>query len=49
MLAPLAPVGILAGVWLMRRMPQELFYRICYAMLVLVGVKLLWDGSRDWK
>jgi uncharacterized protein len=45
-LAPLAPVGIGLGVWLMRRMSQELFYRVAYAMLVLVGAKLLWDGVR---
>lgn len=43
-LAPLAPVGIFAGLWLMRRIPQEPFYRICYVMLVLVGLKLLYDG-----
>jgi uncharacterized membrane protein YfcA len=41
---PCAPLGIFLGVWLMRRMPQDLFYRIVYAMLVLVGLKLLWDG-----
>lgn len=45
-LAPLAPFGIWLGVWLMRRMSQELFYRVAYAMLVLVGMKLLWDGVR---
>lgn len=43
-LAPLAPIGIWAGVSLMRRIPEALFYRICYAMLVVVGAKLLWDG-----
>jgi uncharacterized membrane protein YfcA len=43
-LAPLAPVGIWMGVWLMRRIPEDLFYRICYAILVVVGAKLLWDG-----
>ena len=43
-LAPLAPVGIWAGVSLMRRIPEALFYRICYALLVVVGAKLLWDG-----
>jgi uncharacterized membrane protein YfcA len=48
-LAPLAPVGILAGVWLMRRVPQELFYRVCYVFLFLVGVRLLWDGIGGWK
>jgi uncharacterized membrane protein YfcA len=43
-LSPLAPLGIWMGVWLMRRIPEGLFYRICYAILVVVGAKLLWDG-----
>lgn len=43
-LAPLAPVGILAGVWMMKRIPQGVFYRVCYLMLFVVGAKLLWDG-----
>ena len=43
-LAPFAPVGILAGLWLMRRVPEEHFYRICYLLLMLVGGKLLYDG-----
>ncbi len=44
LLIPLAPVGILLGVWLMKRIPQELFYRLCYTMLLAVGAKLLYDG-----
>jgi uncharacterized protein len=43
-LAPLAPFGIWLGVSLMRRLSEVLFYRICYAILAVVGVKLLWDG-----
>lgn len=43
-LAPLAPVGIWIGVKLMRRIPEGLFYRICYGILLVVGAKLLWDG-----
>jgi uncharacterized protein len=43
-LVPLAPVGIALGVVLMRRLPQETFYRVCYALLLVVGAKLLWDG-----
>jgi len=43
-LAPLAPVGIWCGVKLMRRIPEALFYRICYGILLAVGAKLLWDG-----
>lgn len=43
-LMPLAPVGILLGVWMIRRLPQALFYRLAYGLLMLVGAKLLWDG-----
>jgi len=45
-LAPLAPFGIWLGVWLMRRISQNAFYRVAYTMLTLVGMKLLWDGAR---
>ena len=43
-LSPLAPVGIGLGVFLMRRTSERLFYRIAYALLLVVGVKLAWDG-----
>lgn len=43
-LAPLAPLGIWLGLHAMRRLPEAIFYRICYGILVVVGVKLLWDG-----
>ena len=46
MLAPLAPVGIVLGVWLMRRLPETLFYRICYGLVFAMGLKLLYDGIR---
>jgi hypothetical protein len=45
-LAPLAPVGIVLGVWLQRRLSQALFYRIAYALLTVVGAKLFYDGAR---
>lgn len=45
-LMPLAPFGIWLGVWLLRRLSQERFYRIAYTMLAIVGAKLLWDGAR---
>jgi uncharacterized membrane protein YfcA len=45
-LTPLAPVGILLGVRLQRRLPQEIFYRVAYALLAIVGAKLLFDGVR---
>jgi uncharacterized membrane protein YfcA len=43
-LIPLAPVGVLIGVWLIKRINQELFYRILYGLIFVVGLKLLWDG-----
>jgi hypothetical protein len=43
-LIPLAPVGVLIGVWLVKRIDQTLFYRILYGLIFAVGLKLLWDG-----
>ncbi|MEP3890001.1 MAG: sulfite exporter TauE/SafE family protein [Hellea sp.] len=43
-LIPLAPIGVLIGVWLIKRIDQQLFYRILYGLIFAVGVKLLWDG-----
>ncbi|MCW5750454.1 MAG: sulfite exporter TauE/SafE family protein [Alphaproteobacteria bacterium] len=44
LLALLAPVGIWIGVWLVARIDRQLFYRIAYMLVLLVGSKLLWDG-----
>ena len=44
LLVPLAAVGTLFGIWLVRRMPTELFYRILYALLFIVALKLTYDG-----
>jgi hypothetical protein len=45
-LAPLAPVGVWAGIRLARRMRVELFYRIVYIGMFLTGLKLLSDAWR---
>jgi hypothetical protein len=45
-LLPLAPLAIALGIFLVRRVPQEPFYRIAYACVFLVSLKLIWDGSR---
>lgn len=42
-LAPLAPIGVLMGVWLVKRIDSALFYRIIYGLIFLTGLKLLWD------
>ena len=43
-LLPFAIFGSLAGVWLVRRVSGERFYRIVYALMIVAGVKLVWDG-----
>jgi hypothetical protein len=43
-LFPLAILATLAGVWLVRRVPAERFYTIIYWLLVVVGLKLVFDG-----
>jgi uncharacterized membrane protein YfcA len=43
-LLPLAPLATLAGVWLVRRTNRERFYLITYALLIPVGLKLVYDG-----
>ncbi len=45
-LLPIAPVGIWMGVWLVRRVRTELFYRIAYAGMAAAGLQLLWEGLR---
>ena len=43
-LIPIAPFGVLFGAWLIKRIDQTLFYRILYALIFSVGLKLIWDG-----
>jgi uncharacterized protein len=43
-LLPLAPVGVLVGVRLAKRIDPVLFYRLVYTGMFLTGVKLVWDG-----
>lgn len=45
-LLPLAIASTWAGVWLVRRVPAEGFYKVIYVLLVLVGGKLMFDGAR---
>ncbi|QEQ95921.1 sulfite exporter TauE/SafE family protein [Neptunomonas concharum] len=43
-LAILAPIGVLIGVKLHHRISDQWFYQICYALLFLMGIKLLFDA-----
>jgi uncharacterized membrane protein YfcA len=45
-LLPLALASTWAGVWLVRRVPAEGFYKVIYVLLIAVGGKLAWDGAR---
>ena len=45
-LMPLAPLGVWAGIWLLRRVDATWFYRLAYTGMALTGVKLLWDGLK---
>lgn len=44
-LLPLAPVSVLLGVLLHRRMREDVLYAVVYSALMVTGVKLLLDGS----
>jgi uncharacterized membrane protein YfcA len=45
-LAPVAALGVLLGVTLLRRLPPVWFYRVVSAGLLVTGLKLTWDGLR---
>ena len=44
LLLPVVPLGVYAGWHLHKRLDQLQLYRACYALLVVTGLKLLWDG-----
>jgi len=46
-LLPLAPLGMLAGFWLHRRVPEALFYKVTYLLLFVTGLKLVYDGASE--
>lgn len=46
LLLPLAPLGVWAGVWLVRRVSTTWFHRLAYVGMFLTGAKLLWDGLK---
>lgn len=45
-LLPIAPIGVLVGVRLARRISQALFYQLLYVGMFLTGLKLIWDAVR---
>ena len=43
-LAPLAPIGVMTGVYLHKRVSDRLFFGVVYLLLFLVGARLIYDG-----
>jgi len=43
-LMPVALGSTFAGVWLVRRVDADRFYSLIYWLMMLVGLKLVWDG-----
>jgi uncharacterized membrane protein YfcA len=44
-LLPVAIASTYLGVWVVRRMDGEAFYKIIYVLSIVVGLKLAWDGA----
>ncbi|MGE0629304.1 MAG: sulfite exporter TauE/SafE family protein [Hyphomicrobiaceae bacterium] len=44
-LLPVAWASTMVGIWLVRRVPPGPFYRLAYATLFVISLKLLWDGA----
>ncbi|MEK9971527.1 MAG: sulfite exporter TauE/SafE family protein [Ferrovibrio sp.] len=42
---PAAPLGVWLGWRLHERLDQRQLYRICYGLLIVTALKLLWDGA----
>ena len=43
-LLPIAPVSILIGVYLVKRVSQTTFYSLTYAAMLIIALKLCWDS-----
>jgi uncharacterized membrane protein YfcA len=44
-LFPVALVATFIGIWLVRRVPREPFYKLLYVTQFVISAKLLWDGA----
>lgn len=44
-LLPVAIIGVLTGVFLVKRVSQNFFYNFTYIAMIIIGIKLIWDGG----
>jgi uncharacterized membrane protein YfcA len=47
-LVVLAPVGVLTGAWLHKRVSDQFFFALVYLLLLVVGAKLIFDGIASY-
>jgi uncharacterized membrane protein YfcA len=45
---PFIPLGVWSGYLLHEKLDQKQLYRLCYALLTVTALKLLWDGLRGY-
>ena len=43
-LLPLAPIGIIIGYYLHKKVSEKIFYNLIYFFLAIGGIKLIYDG-----
>ena len=46
-LLPLAVASNFLGIWLVRRTPTELFYKIAYLLVFFISLALIWQGTYE--
>ena len=44
---PAAVIANYGGIWLVRRTPTELFYRIAYVLMFLISLELIRSGLTE--
>src|SRR5216684_1767701 len=47
LLLPLAVATNFLGLWLARRTPTELFYKVAYLLVFFISLGLIWQGASD--
>lgn len=47
LLLPIAVLANFAGIWMVRKTPTGLFYRIAYVLLFFISLLLLWQGVAE--
>ena len=44
-LLPLAIAANAIGIWLVRKVPADAFYRMAYALVAMISIALIWQGA----